>query len=98
MSNLNVFKITVSGKHKSKFSDVYFGVAPDIESAMSFAEDVAVNDGWEEFNFDSIVNLGDMLFFVVPPDDDSFLKELKKTDERAIKSIKGVITEITDIF
>ena len=93
MSNLHIFKISVDGKHQSKFSECYYGVAPDLESAMSFASDVARNEGWFDFVFDSVIQIGDLSFLVAPPDDDSFIDELTKTNEKAIKPITGVIAE-----
>jgi hypothetical protein len=78
MSNLNIYGLTVQGRHHTKLQQRFFGAAPEMNAAIQFAWRLAVEEGWEDFDFVDISVIGNLNFLVSPPDDDSFIEELQK--------------------
>lgn len=92
MSNLNIYGFTVEGENPNHIRKRYLGVAPDMESAMGFADNTAKNDGWTKIVYVDISLIGCLSFFVLPQNDGGFLEELSKDGGSDCNELRGLYT------
>ena len=62
---MNVYGITIKGKHPNLHNQRFYGVANSIEDAMKGGIDAAHMIGWDDIEVDDVSTIG-QVDFVVP--------------------------------
>jgi len=62
---MNVYGITIKGKHPNLHNQRFYGVANTIEDAMSGGKEAAHLVGWDDIEVDDVSTIGPV-DFVVP--------------------------------
>ena len=59
---MNVYGITISGKHPDFFNKRFYGIAKDISDAMNLCTLIAKENGWENILIEDVNMLGPLDF------------------------------------
>jgi len=59
---MNVYGITISGKHPDFFNKRYYGISKDINEAMKSCVSYAEKNGWENIVIEDVNLLGPLDF------------------------------------
>ena len=70
---MNVYGITISGKHPDFFNKRFYGVSEDINKAMNSCISTAKLNGWNDVVVEDVTTLGPLDFI----DEEVFMEEVK---------------------
>jgi len=77
-SDLEVFGVTICGRHPDFITKRYYGVASKIDDAMIMANAAALADGWTEIDYDDISKIGPLSFAPWPNEQESEVEQCQQ--------------------